>query len=87
LALVVASLSPQLLTFRETDIVIFGAKPVIWQACCLTLASWGSLGRSRGTLEHKKGDLGVQAWVFIDFRSISGPCFESFLCTFDYPWL
>ena len=69
--------------FGETDIVIVGAKPVIWQACCLTFACWGTLGRSRGTLEHKKGDLGVQAWVFIDFRSISGPCFENFLGTFD----
>ena len=36
------------------------------------------MGRSRGTWGLKKGDLGVQACIFIDFKLISGPHFESF---------
>ena len=42
------------------------------------VAPWETMGRSRGTWEHKKGDLGVQAWVFIDFGLISGAHFDSF---------
>ena len=53
-------------------------KSVIWQAWCSTLATWGTRGRSRGTWEQKKGDLGIQAWVFIDLGLISGVHFESF---------
>ena len=49
-----------------------------------TLASWGALGRSRNTWEHKKGDLGVLTWIFIDLGSISGSNFESCLGTLDY---
>ena len=44
----------QIAMILETDTVTFGA-PL------------GTMGRSRGTWEHKKGDLGVQAWIFIDF--------------------
>ena len=38
-------------------------EPVIWQAGCSSLAPWGTMGRSRGTWEQKKGDLGIQAWM------------------------
>ena len=31
-----------------------------------TLVSWGTLGRSWETGEHKKGHFEVQAWIFID---------------------
>ena len=58
-------------------------KSVIWQAWCSTLAPWWTRGRSRGTWEQKKGDLGIQAWIFIDFGWISGPLFASFLGTLD----
>jgi len=58
-------------------------KSVIWQAWCSTLAPWGTRGRSRGTWEQKKGYLGIQAWIFIDFGWISGPLFESFLGNLD----
>ena len=39
----------------------------------LTLASWGTLGRSRDNGERKKGHFEVQAWTFIDFGDIDGP--------------
>ena len=39
--------------------------------------------RSRGTWEHKKGGLGVQALIFIDFWGILGPHVESFSEIFD----
>jgi hypothetical protein len=42
-----------------------------------TLTSWVNMGRSRSTWEHKKGDRGVQALIFIDFGSILGPHLES----------
>ena len=42
-----------------------------------TSAAWGTVERSRGTSEHKNGDLGVQAWISFDFERISGPHFES----------
>ena len=48
-----------------------------------TLALWGTMGRSRGTWEQKKGDLGVQAWIFIDFEWISGLHFENFSGTLE----
>ena len=47
-----------------------------------TLAPWGTIVRSRGTWEHEKGNLGVQAWIFVDFGSTSGLYFESF----GLPW-
>ena len=40
--------------------------------------SFGITGRSRGAWEHKKGHLGMQALIFIDFERISGTHFESF---------
>ena len=30
-----------------------------------TLAPWGTIGRSRNSWEHKKRDLGVQAWILL----------------------
>ena len=48
-----------------------------------TLALLQTMGRSRGTWEHKKGDLGIQALIFIDFGMISGPHFDSFSGTLD----
>ena len=49
---------------------------------------WGDPG---DTWEHKKGDLAIQARIFIDFELISGPHFESFSdtlgknrCLFSY---
>ena len=63
----------------ETDMVTFGAQNLSFgMPGASTLAPWGTMGRSRGTWEHKKGDLGVQAWIFIDFEWISGPHFASF---------
>ena len=62
----------------ETDTVIFGPQNLSFGrpgAC--TLAPWGTMARSRGAWEHKNKDLGVQAWIFIDFGWISGPHFES----------
>ena len=53
-------------------------KLVIWQAWCLHFGTLGTMGRSRGAWEHKKGHLGMQAWIFIDFERISGAHFESF---------
>ena len=31
-----------------------------------TLAPWGTIERSRGLLEHKNGDVGMQAWISVD---------------------
>ena len=42
-----------------------------------SLAPWGTIELSRGTLEHKKRDVGIQAWISIDLRWISGPRFDS----------
>ena len=44
------------------DVVSFGAENVSFGMLVASiLASWGIIERSRGTSEHKKGDLGVQA--------------------------
>ena len=48
-----------------------------------TLASWGTLGRSWGIGEHKKGHFEVQAWIFIDFWCILGLHFERFAGALD----
>ena len=42
-----------------------------------TLAPLGTIERFRETLEHKKGDLGVQAWISVDFGWILEPHLES----------
>ena len=42
-----------------------------------------TMRRSRGTWEHKKGGLGVQALIFIDFGWMLGPHFDSFSEMFD----
>ena len=74
----------QITMILETDTVTLGAEKLSFgMPGASILAPLGTMGRSRGTWEHKKGDLGVQAWVFIDFMSISGACFESFLGTLD----
>ena len=63
----------------ETDTVTFGTQNLSFgRRGASTLAPWGTMGRSRDTWEHKKGDLGVQAWIFIDFGTISGPHFGSY---------
>ena len=41
------------------------------------MAPWGTIARPRGTWEHKKGDLEVQAWFSVNFGWISGPLFKS----------
>ena len=69
----------QITLILVTDIVIFGAQNQSFgMPGASTLAPWGTMGRSRGTWGLKKGDLGVQAWIFIDFELISGSHFESF---------
>ena len=45
---------------------------------CLLRAPWGTIERSRDTLEHKKGDVGIQAWISADFGWASGRHFEVF---------
>ena len=77
----------QITLILETDIVTFGAQNQSFgMLCASTLAPWGTMGRSRGTWGLKKGDLGVQAWIFIDFCLISGPHFESFSGPLDQNW-
>ena len=44
-----------------------------------TLAPWGTIERCRGTLVHKMGDVGIQAWISVDFGWVSGPHFERLL--------
>ena len=41
------------------------------------------MGRSRATWEHKKGDLGIQAWIFMGFGRVSVHYFGSFSRTLD----
>ena len=41
-----------------------------------SLAPW-AIGRFRDTMEHKKGNVGIQAWISVDVGWISGPRFES----------
>ena len=43
-----------------------------------TYAPWGTIGLFRGILEHKKGDVGIQAGISLDCAWVSGPHFESF---------
>ena len=58
--------------------VRFGAQNVVFGMLgSTTLAPWGTIERSRGTEEHKKGDVGIQAWISIEFGWISGPHVES----------
>ena len=42
-----------------------------------TLPPCGIIERSWGTWDRKKGDLGVQAWISVDFGWIAGPHSES----------
>ena len=66
----------------SSDLVL---KPVIWLAWCphLNLAPRGTVGRSWGTWEHKKGDLKVQALTHIDFGWVSGVNFNNLSRTVD----
>ena len=49
-------------------IVISGAQNLLFgMPIAATLAHMGTIENSRGIWEHKKGDLGVQAWIPIDF--------------------
>ena len=74
----------QITLILETDIVTFGVQNQSFGMLgASTLAPWGTMGRSRGTWGLRKRDFGVQAWIFIDFGSISGPHFGSFLGTLD----
>lgn len=41
------------------------------------LASWGNLGPSWSTWEHKKGHFGIQSLIFLDFQCISSLHLES----------
>ena len=60
----------QITVILETETVSFGAQNLSFgRPGASTLAPWGTMGRSRDTWEHKKGDIGVQAWIFIDFGS------------------
>ena len=62
----------QLTLIWETDIVIFGTQNLAFgMPGDSTLAPWKTMGRSRDTWEHKKADVGVQAWIFIDFGRIA----------------
>ena len=60
-------------------------KPVIGMLDGLTLASWGTLGRSWdiGEQEEGYGYFEVQAWMFIDFCWIQGTHVERFFGTLD----
>ena len=76
--------SIRIIVFLETDAVVFGAENLTFgRPVVSTFAPWVTMGRSRGTWEHKKGGLGVQALIFIDFGWILGPHFESFSEIFD----
>ena len=77
----------QITLISETDIVTFGAQNQSFgMPGASTLAPWGTMGRSRGTWGLKKGDLGVQAWISIDFGLISVPHFDSFSGPLDQNW-
>ena len=74
----------QINVILETDTIIFGTQNLPFgRPGASTLAPWGIMERSRGTWGLKKGNLGAQAWLFIDFGLISGPHFESFSDSLD----
>ena len=68
----------------DTDLVSFGTQNLSFGRPGAPLwhpgGPWGDPG---DTWEHKKGDLGIQACIFIDFGWISGPHFDSFSGTLD----
>ena len=53
------------------------SKSVVRLACCLNLAHSGTIERSRGASEHKKGDLGLQAWI-VFLENIFCQCLATF---------
>ena len=60
------------------DVVSFGAEHVSFGMLVASGSTpWGTIERSRLTSEHKKGALGVQAWISVDFGWISRPHFQS----------
>ena len=69
----------QLTVILSADVVSFGAQNVSsGMLVASTLAPWGTIERSRGTWEHKKGDLGIKAWISVDSGWTSGPHFDCF---------
>ena len=62
----------------DTDPVTFGTQNLSFGRPGAPLwhpgGPWGDPG---DTWEHKKGDLAIQACIFIDFGWISGPHFDS----------
>ena len=63
----------------DTDLVAFGTQNLSFGRPGAPLwhpgGPWGDPG---DTWEHKKGDLAIQACIFIDFGWISGAHFDSF---------
>ena len=63
----------------DTDPVTFGTQNLSFGRPGAPLwhpgGPWGDPG---DTWEHKKGDLAIPTCIFMDFRLISGPHFESF---------
>ena len=58
----------QLSVIWGADVVRFSAQNVSFGIfVASTLTPWETIERSGGTSEHKKGDLGVQAWISIHF--------------------
>ena len=73
----------QLTVFSRADVVSFGARNVSsHMPAAPTLAPWWTIERTRGTWKHKKGDLGVRAWISFDFGWISGPHVRKLLANF-----
>ena len=67
----------QLTVISGADAVSFVAEIVLFgMPLAPTLVPWGTIARSWGTWEHKKGDDGIQAWVSVDFGFILGPHFK-----------
>ncbi len=58
-------------------------KPIVWQAWWFHFGSlgvhFGTLGHHGGPWEQQEGHVGVWNRIFIDFGTISGTHFESFL--------
>ena len=62
----------QVTVISRADGVSFGSQIAsVGMPVAPTLAPWGTIGLFRGTLEHKKGDVGIQAWISVDFGWIS----------------
>ena len=72
------------LAFWGTDIAYLWYPNLSYgQPGASTLASWGTLGRSRGMWEHNTRHFGVQAVTWLDLGQIDGSHFQSFPDTLD----